>query len=94
MTNLVLMEIADPAKLQQALRIVAINDKPPVQGVVYTDGEHAYGYLNIDKVLLWRLTPCGHDFEDLRFVLLPLSELHERTVLDMLEEVCRTGGWE
>jgi hypothetical protein len=94
MENLTPLEVADPTKLRLALQIVTIDDRPPVLGDVYTDGEHAYGYLNVGEVLLWRLTPRGDNFENLRFVLLPLSELGERTVLDMLEEVCRENGWE
>lgn len=88
------IEIADPEKLQLALQLVTIDDRTPVLGALFCDARHVYGHLNVGELLLWRLTPIADGYEDLRFVLLPLGELGEKTVLEMLEEVCRDGGWE
>jgi hypothetical protein len=70
------------------------DDVPRDLNEVYTDGEHLYGHLIDDEILLWRITPTDDEFENLRFVLLPESELQERTVLDMLEETCCDDAWE
>ena len=93
-STLKLTEIADPTKLQLALQEMLFNDTPPEMGDVYTDGEHLYGHLVDGEILLWRITPQGGDYDDLKFVLLPTSELAERTILDMLEEIRKDDGWE
>lgn len=86
--------IKDPANLQLALQEMLFDDVPREMNDVYTDGEYFYGHVLDNEILLWRITPQGGDYDDLKFVLLPTSELAERTILDMLEEIRKDDGWE
>ena len=94
MATLTSTEVRDPTKLRLALQEMLFDDVPRDLNPVYTDGEHLYGHIVDDEILLWRLTPRDEEFGDLKFVLLPESELQDRTVLDMLEEAHRDDAWE
>ena len=94
MPTLTPAQIDDPAKLQLALQEMTFDSEPKPLGYVFTDGEHFYGHRVDEEIILWRLTLVDGEYDDLRFVLLPESELAERSVLDMLLEACRDGAWE
>ena len=94
MSELTIAVIEDETKLQLALQKMLFMDSPPELGDVYTDGECLYGHVLIDELLLWTLAREGDEYKDLKFVLLPKSEASDRTISDMLCEVCADGAWE
>ena len=94
MSPLKTAEIKDPTKLQLALQDMLFEDVPSTLNEVYTDGEYLYGHVLDGEILLWKIKQEGDEYQDLQFVLLPQSELAERTVLDMLEEARGDKAWD
>lgn len=94
MTALTPVQIDEPEKLQLALQDITLECKPKPLNVVYSDGQFLYGHLvDHNELLLWKISLIGNEYSDPQFVILPESELDERTVLDMLLEACHDDAW-
>jgi len=93
-------QVADTEKLQKFLEFMILEHNAgtlayPTLGDVYADSDYLYGHLvDGDDVIVWRVKTEGSEYTDLDLILLPSSELRERTFLNILEEAIGDNAWE